>query len=197
MRLASPGLSGSPAAGTSSARSGQSLLVRARPPDFARDDARLDYFLATCRRGRLGSDGFRPEPARTNRRSTPCWNGTGTRSRSVMAGPAAVHPPRHRPVRLRPVCASRPRSPLCGLVFGQGEELRWGPDRGMAGGRAGCLCVFQQRQQQEMPCGTPPRSGTCSGTCLGPPEPPQPPAVSCPSPGAGPALWESGGMELA
>ena len=54
----------------------RAVLLVQLPPDFPRDDARLDYFLARASRLDPRQPWSSATPAGTSRRSTRCWNGT-------------------------------------------------------------------------------------------------------------------------
>ena len=125
----------------------RAVLLVQLPPDFARDDARLEYFLAALPDWIRVSVEFRhpswdaPEVyALLERHGAAYCVMSGAGLPCVLRATAGV--------RLRPAARPGPGAPLRRLLLGRRASLVGGPDPRMAGGRQGGLCVFQQRRRR-------------------------------------------------
>ena len=166
------------------------MLLVQLPPDFARDDARLDYFLAALPDWIRVSVEFRH----------PSWDDAAVYALLERHGAAyCIMSGAGLPCVLRataPFVYVRLHGPDREHLYGGSypdDDLRWWADRirEWQDGRQGRLRVFQQRRRRQR---RPQRHGAaprCWASRLNRRRLPNPAALP------EPALWESGGMELA
>ena len=95
----------------------RAVLLVQLPPDLARDDARLDYFLAALPEWIRVARGVPPPQLGRAGRLRPA----GTARRRLLHHErrrSALHPARHRAVRLHPAARPGPRAPVRRILFG-------------------------------------------------------------------------------